>query len=476
MNQMESNLSNTIVAPQRLIADSMTNPWVQWYRKHHASTVIPGENGRPLVCVTDRGAERHLSPEEILAMLLVHMRGIAEDFLNMPVSQAVVTVPARYGRLQREAIVAACRSARLNVVELLKAPTASAVAYLLTNRKSTHRNVLVCNLGATFFDFALLGVRDAAIYERSVGTDVVDLDNCLVRFCVRDCMEKFSIDLSSQPVAMQRLRRACEMAKQRLSQYNQARIEMSSSGEVSSDYACNISRVHFEDLCKDDIRNILDPLAYCLEEVGMDKDDVHEVVLVGGSARVPLLRRAVRDFFHGKVPREVLRPNHAAVLGAAAYAASLADKADSGDDSDEGSLFGTASKVPEELKHLSLKQVTTFSTVPLQREDEWDDDASVPEEELPMPFFECTKSSRSVSRATNPLESSTCTTPQGAQIHSLGYSEADLGLPAGGIPGYPQETLPAGSQFTPGEILRTELPHARSAWGARVSPQYNTGY
>mmetsp|Transcript_1830 Transcript_1830/g.3190 ORF Transcript_1830/g.3190 Transcript_1830/m.3190 type:complete len:477 (+) Transcript_1830:82-1512(+) len=344
--QADVNLENTIFAPQRLIGFKYENPWVQWYRRSWPAKVFRGDDGKPMIRVRDRGKERHLRPEDIVTMLLVHLRKTAERYLSMSVMDAVITVPACYGKLQREAILEACQGARLNVLDLIKSPTAAAVAYSLTNPSRGKRNVLVCDMGGSYFDFALLTLEEGALYERAIGTDYVDLDNCIVRFCSQDLKDKFSTNLSGQQLALERLRRGCEAAKRRLSQYNQARIEVTAIVE-GVDYVCNISRGHFEELCKDDIEPLLEPINWCLEDSALDKSDVHEVVLVGGSARIPRIRRAIREFFYGKVPREVLRPDHAAVLGAAAYVALLV-----------GLRSG---EIPQELKDIRVYQVTPWS-------------------------------------------------------------------------------------------------------------------
>jgi L1 cell adhesion molecule like protein len=344
--QADVNLDNTIFAPQRLIGFKFENPWVQWYMKSWPSKVVRGDDDKPMIKVRDRGKERLLRPEDIVTMLLVHLRKMAERYLSVSVMDAVVTVPACYGKKQREAILDACQGARLNVLDLIKSPTAAAVAYSLTNPSRGKRNVLVCDMGGSYFDFSLLTLEEGALYERAIGTDYVDLDNCIVRFCQQDLRDKFSTNIAGQQLALERLRRGCEVAKRRLSQYNQARIEVTAIVD-GVDYVCNISRGHFEELCKDDIEPLLEPINWCLEDSAIDKPDVHEVVLVGGSARIPRIRRAIREFFYGKVPREVLRPDHAAVLGAAAYVALL------------GGL--RTGDMPSELKHIRVYQVTPWS-------------------------------------------------------------------------------------------------------------------
>merc|ERR1712176_384698 len=150
------------------------------------------------------GKERRLYPEDIVTMLLAHLRKIAETHLGVPVMDVVVTVPARYGKTQREAIVKACRGARLNVLDLIKSPTAAAVAYTLTNHIKTKRHVLVCDMGATYFDFSLLSISGGCLVERAIGTDYVDLDNCLLQFCIEDLKEKWNVCILGQQLTLQR--------------------------------------------------------------------------------------------------------------------------------------------------------------------------------------------------------------------------------------------------------------------------------
>lgn len=344
-DQADGNMENTIVGPQRLIGFKLENPWVQWYMRMWPSKVVLGDDDEPMIRVRDRGKERRLRPEEIVTMLLVHLRKMAEKFLASTVMDVVITVPAQYGPTQRKAILSAAQGARLNVLELVKSPTCAAIAYSLTNRTRIPRTVLVCDMGASYFDFALIVIEDGRLTERAIGTDYVDLDSSVVRFCIQDLKDKYSVNVSGQRESLERLRRGCELAKRKLSQYNQARVEVASIVD-GVDYVCNMSRMHFDELCKDDLGALLDPISWCLEDSGVEKADVHEVVLVGGCARIPSVRRAIREFFYGKVPREVLRPDHAAVLGAAAYVAFLA-----------------GNSAPE-LRNIQLQQVTPWSTAP----------------------------------------------------------------------------------------------------------------
>jgi len=347
--QADANMENTIFAPQRLIGFRFDNPWVQWYMRLWPSKIVRGEDDKPWLRVRVRGKEQLLRPEDVVTILLAHLRRVAERHLHTTVVDAVVTVPARYGQNQREAIVEACRGARLNVVDLVKAPTSAGIAYALTNESRAKGNVLICDMGSSYFDFALVSMDGGRLTERAIGTDYVDLDKCLLRFCLEDLREKWGLNIAGDIVMLQRLRRACETAKKKLSACNQARIEVKAL-TPSVDYICVLSRVHFEELCRDDIEPLLDPIAWCIEDCGMEKGDVHEVVLVGGSARIPGVRQVIRGFFYGKKPMEVLRPDHAAVLGAAAYGAVLSGR--------------SRGELPVELKHIDLQQVTPWSTLP----------------------------------------------------------------------------------------------------------------
>lgn len=323
--QSEANLENTIFAPQRLLGSRFENPVVQWYRRSWPTSVVRGDDDRPMLRVMHRGKERLVRPEEVVTLLLEHLRKSAEKHLGVPAIEAVVTVPAQFGQAQSEALLEACRGARLKVLALVKAPSAAGIAFCLTNPMAGRRNVLVCDLGASYFDFSLLSVDGGEMSERAVGTDFVDLDSSLLRFCRQDLKDRYLVNLSGpearDQLARLRLRNGCEEAKRKLSQFNDARIVV--DGIIDGvDYAVAVSRGHFEDLCRLDLEPLLEPIDFCLRDYGLERTEV-DVILVGGCARVPMVRRAVREFFYGCAPREVLRPDHAAVLGAAVYVTAL---------------------------------------------------------------------------------------------------------------------------------------------------------
>jgi len=319
--QADTNLANTIFAPTRLIGSKFENPWVQWHSSIWPSSIVRGEGDRPLLRVQDRGKEQFVRPEEVVTLLLEHLRRNAERYLGARVSEAVITMPAQFGPQQCAALAEACSAARMRVLDLVKAPTAAGIAFSQMNPSESRRMLLVCDIGGSYFDFSLLNIEEADLSERAVGTDYVDLDSTLVRFAVRDLRERFNVELEGKQVSLYRLRVSCEAARRKLVQFHQAWIEVKEvTPEV--DYSAGISRSHFEDCCQPDLEHVLDPIDWCLEDCGLSRGEV-EVVLVGGNARVPQVRRLVRAFFYGRAPHEVLRPDHAAVLGAAVYGALL---------------------------------------------------------------------------------------------------------------------------------------------------------
>ncbi|CAJ1398855.1 unnamed protein product [Effrenium voratum] len=320
VEQASANLANTIFAPQRLLGASFDSPWAQ--RLRSTAQVVKGDDGSAMYRVRDRGKERILEPGEVLAILLQQMKRQVEQCLGVHVKAAVVTVPAKYGKQQRRALQEALRMAQLEVLALVKAPTAAAIAFSLTNPRDVPRDVLVLDFGACYCDFCLLTLQGKCLCERAVGSEFVDLDSLLVKFCLTDIRLRLGLDLSEDMVAQLRLSMACESAKRKLSQWNQTRVNVEALVE-GNDYCVAMSRSYFEEFCSRDIDCLLEIFDICLEESGLERNGV-DVVLVGGSSRIPRFRRLVKDFFRGQQPSEVLRPDHAAVLGAAVYAARLA--------------------------------------------------------------------------------------------------------------------------------------------------------
>eukprot|EP00930_Biecheleria_cincta_P001163 TRINITY_DN102329_c0_g1_i1.p1 TRINITY_DN102329_c0_g1~~TRINITY_DN102329_c0_g1_i1.p1 ORF type:complete len:500 (-),score=75.74 TRINITY_DN102329_c0_g1_i1:79-1578(-) len=320
LEQATRDLDTCIFAPQRLLGASFGSPWVQRQLAAGPPRLEKGEDGTVLYRIQDRGKQRLVRPEEVVTILLAHLRKEVERSLCLTVRGAVITVPAQYGPQQRKALEEACREAQLSLLALVKAPTAAAIAYSLTTPRKEPRNMLVLDFGASFCDFCLLNLHDLTITETVVGSELVDLDAVLVRFCLVDIRLRYGIDLAHNWDAMYQLTRACESAKKKLSQFTQTRVEVDNlfHGE---DYRVQMSRAYFDELCSREIDELIDLFDWCIKDCNLDRNKV-DVLLVGGSSRNPRFRRLMRDFFWGRAPGEVVRPDHAAVLGAAVYAAS----------------------------------------------------------------------------------------------------------------------------------------------------------
>lgn len=370
--QAAHNLANTVFAPHRLLGASYDSPWAQRLRMSGPPEIVRGDDGSAMYRVRDRGKVKILEPGEILAILLQQMKRQVEQCLGVHVRSAVVTVPAKYGRQQRKALEEACRMAHLEVLALVKAPSAAAIAFSLTNPRETPREILVLDFGACYCDFCLLTLRGKSLYERAVGSEIIDLDSLLVKFCLTDIKIRLGVDMSNDWVAVLRLSMACENAKRKLSQWNQTRVNVEALVQ-GNDYCVAMSRSYFEEFCSRDIDCLLEIFDICLEESGLERNSV-DVVLVGGSSRIPRFRRLVKDFFRGQPPSEVLRPDHAAVLGVAVYAAALGHLvgSDSQDDFSvdaEGQLPGK--KQPEAVstggiysfEGLQLEEIMPWSTL-----------------------------------------------------------------------------------------------------------------
>jgi len=259
-------------------------------------------------------------------MILLKMKETAESYLGGTVTNAVVTVPANSSDSQRQATKDACTISGLNVLRVINEATAAAIAYGLDKRVLDETNVLVFDLGGGTFDVSLLTMEQGILEVKATAGDPhlggEDFDNRLVNYFVQEFKRKFKIDLSSNPRALRRLRTACERAKRTLSSATNATIEIDTLYE-DIDFYTSITRARFEELCQDLFRSTLEPVEKVLRDSKIDKADVHEIVLVGGSTRIPHVVKLVSDFFDGKKPNKGINPDEAVAYGAAVWAAIL---------------------------------------------------------------------------------------------------------------------------------------------------------
>ncbi|UKJ90171.2 heat shock protein [Theileria orientalis] len=326
-NQEARNPENTIFDAKRLIGRKFDDRTVQEDMKHWPFKVTNGPNGKPNIEVTFQGERKTFHAEEISSMVLTKMKEIAEAFIGKTVKDVVITVPAYFNDSQRQATKDAGTIAGLNVMRIINEPTAAAIAYGLDKKSGGEKNVLIFDLGGGTFDVSILTIEDGIFEVKATAGDThlggEDFDNLLVEHCVRDFMRlNNGKNLSSNKRALRRLRTHCERAKRVLSSSTQATIELDSLYE-GIDYNTTISRARFEELCNEKFRSTLVPVEKALESSGLDKRSIHEVVLVGGSTRIPKIQTLIKSFFNGKEPCRSINPDEAVAYGAAVQAAIL---------------------------------------------------------------------------------------------------------------------------------------------------------
>jgi len=325
-NQCAMNPINTIFDAKRLIGRKFTDPVVQSDMKHWPFKVISGDGDIPRIQVQYKGEEKTFSAEEISSMVLTKMKETAEAFTGKSVKDVVVTVPAYFNDSQRQATKDAGAIAGLNVLRIINEPTAAAIAYGLDKKTSGECNVLIFDLGGGTFDVSLLTIDDGIFEVKATAGDThlggEDFDNRLVNHFVQEFKRKHKKDMTGNARAMRRLRTACERAKRNLSSSANASIEIDSLFE-GVDFYSSITRARFEDLCADLFRGTLEPVEKVLRDSKIDKGSVHEVVMVGGSTRIPKVNELISGFFNGKEPARSINPDEAVAYGAAVQACVL---------------------------------------------------------------------------------------------------------------------------------------------------------
>ena len=325
-NQCAMNPTNTVFDAKRLIGRRFTDSATQSDIKHFPFKVISKDADRPAIQVDYKGEKKEFFPEEISSMVLIKMKETAEAFLGTTVPNAVVTVPAYFNDSQRASTKDAGAIAGLNVLRIINEPTAAAIAYGLDKQSSSERNVLIFDLGGGTFDVSLLTIEEGIFEVKATAGDThlggEDFDNRLVNHFVQEFKRKNKKDITGNPRSMRRLRTACERAKRTLSSSTQTSIEIDSLFE-GIDFFSSITRARFEELNMDMFRKCMEPVEKCMRDAKMDKSQVHEVVLVGGSTRIPKVQQLLQDFFNGKELCKSINPDEAVAYGAAVQAAIL---------------------------------------------------------------------------------------------------------------------------------------------------------
>merc|ERR1711988_186054 len=288
--------------------------------------VEAGSDDKPMIVVQYKGETKKFQAEQISSMVLTKMKEIAESFLGKSVKSAVVTVPAYFNDSQRQATKDAGTISGINVLRIINEPTAAAIAYGLDKQSAQEKNILIFDLGGGTFDVSLLTIEEGIFEVKATNGHThlggEDFDNKLLQFCVADFKKKSGIDIQSNKRAMRRLRTQCEKAKRILSAAVTAPIECEALAE-GEDYNTNVTRAKFEELCMDLFRQCMPPVENVLKDAELSKGQVHEVVLVGGSTRIPKIQQMLSDFFNGKALNKSINPDEAVAYGAAVQAAIL---------------------------------------------------------------------------------------------------------------------------------------------------------
>jgi heat shock 70kDa protein 1/2/6/8 len=327
-SQTAMNPENTIFDAKRLIGRKFNDPIVQKDMKTLPFRIVEGSQERPQVVVDHMGEEKRYYPEEISSMVLAKMKETAETYLGTKVDSAVITVPAYFNDAQRNATQDAGKIAGLNVARIINEPTAAAIAYGL-NKSDGEKNVLIYDLGGGTFDVSLLTIEDGIFEVRATSGDThlggEDFDTNMVMHFVKEFKRKHrGKDPSNDPRSMRRLRSACERAKRTLSSTTQAFVEIDALFE-GIDFNSTITRAKFEEINISLFRQTMKPVEKVLMDAKISKSEVDELVLVGGSTRIPKVQQLLSDFFNGKECNRTINPDEAVAYGAAVQAAILND-------------------------------------------------------------------------------------------------------------------------------------------------------
>jgi L1 cell adhesion molecule like protein len=330
-NQASMNPKNTIHDAKRLLGRSYDDEHVQQDKKLWTFDVVNDGNNKPKVEVDYQGERKRFFPEEISAMVLTKMREIAEGYIGTEAKDVVITVPAYFGDAQRQATKDAGVIAGLNVLRIINEPTAAAIAYGMDKKGTKEQHVLIFDCGGGTHDVTLLSIEDGIFEVKATAGDShlggEDLDNLLVEHFCKEFSRKHKKDLTQNPRSMRRLRTACEKAKRNLSSSANATLEIDSLFD-GIDFVGSITRARFEELCSDVFKRTMDPVDNVLRDAKLGKGDVDEIILVGGTTRIPKIQKLLSDYFNGKELCKSLNPDEAVAIGATVQAAILSGESD----------------------------------------------------------------------------------------------------------------------------------------------------
>ena len=330
-NQASMNPKNTVHDAKRLLGRKFSDQHVQNDIKLWTFDVKDDGNDKPKIEVDYKGENKSFFAEEISAMVLTKMKEVAETYVSENIKDVVITVPAYFGDAQRQATKDAGVIAGLNVLRIINEPTAAAIAYGMDNKSSKEKHVLIFDCGGGTHDVTLLSIEDGIFEVKATAGDShlggEDFDNRLLNHFVQEFKRKHKKDISDNARAIRRLRTSCERAKRNLSSSSQSTLEIDSLYD-GIDFMSSITRARFEELCNDIFKKTMEPVEKVLLDGKLSKSEVDEIILVGGSTRIPKIQKMLSEFFNGKELCKSLNPDEAVAVGATIQAAILSGEND----------------------------------------------------------------------------------------------------------------------------------------------------
>ena len=330
-NQASMNPVNTIHDAKRLLGRSFDDEYVKSDSEMWTFKVIDDGKNKPKVSVNHKGEDKSFYAEEVSAMILTKMKEVAETYLGETVTDAVITVPAYFGDSQRQATKDAGVIAGLNVLRIINEPTAAAIAYGMDNKSEKEKNILIFDCGGGTHDCTMLSIEDGVFEVKATAGDShlggEDFDERLVKHFCTEFKRKHKHDISQNPRSVRRLRTACEKLKRTLSTSTQSTIELDSLFD-GIDFNSSITRARFEEMCSDIFKKTMVPVEKVMRDSKMSKGDVDEIILVGGSTRIPKIQKLLSDYFNGKELCKSINPDEAVAIGASIQAAILSGSKD----------------------------------------------------------------------------------------------------------------------------------------------------